>query len=133
MEYAHRPLDVLEMSEFADKISNEFHAYSEAMEKVEDSLTTSEKRRNRNYQLASRHLRTYSAYIEEAMMRLAKYWSCNETDSVRSRRMYLLLDECIKRNAIRDIWGTGFWMNHIYRQHGFARTFCFMRYFSAFI
>jgi len=133
MEYAHKPLNVEEMSEFADKISNEYQAYSEAMDKVQERLTSSEKRKDRNYQLATRHLRTYSAYIEEAMMRLAKYWGNTNTEGISNKRMYLLLNDCITRNSISDIWGSGFWMNRMYRQHGFALTFKVMRYFSVFI
>ena len=130
MEYENRPLNDHEMRELAAKIESECLAYNAAKEKVSDSLTSVEKRRSRNYQLAARHLRDYTAYIEEAMMRLAKFWKDRD---IACDRMYIRLYRCLQQNQIKDVNGSGFWMNYMFRQHGFRYTFRAMRYFSVLI
>lgn len=130
MEYINRPLNDHEMSLLAEKIHNECVAYHEAHGKVGEYLTTVQRRKNRNYQMATRHLREYTSYIEEAMMRLAKFWNSGDE---RCRSMYQQLRRCLQENQIKDVYGSGFWMNYMYKQHGFQNTFRAMRYFSVLI
>lgn len=130
MEYDNRPLNDLEMDILAEKIHKECVAYYDAKEKVSDSLSSLQKRKNRNHQIATRHLRVYTAYIEEAMMRLAKFWKSGDD---RCMRMYQQLNDCVKANNITDVYGSGFWMNYMFKTHGFKSTFRAMRCFSILI
>lgn len=130
MEYDNRPLNDHELNILAEKISAECQAYHEARGKVNDSLSSIQKRRNKNHQVATRHLRVYTAYIEEAMMRLAKFWKSGDDRCVH---MYQQLNECVNANKIDDVYGSGFWMNYMFKQHGFKSTFRAMRYFSILI